>query len=144
MATFNKVILIGYLCNTPELKVTPNGVHVTTFRIAVQRRLKNQTAQADFFEITAFAGTADFVTRYFSKGKCILVEGELRQNNYTDNAGNKRTRIYVAAGNCSFVEPAGNSGAAAQNLNAAIGETPSYAPPDTSEGFEDIDGDLPF
>ena len=72
---FNKVILVGNLVADPELKQTPSGVSVATFTLAVQRRYAkpDDAQQADFINIVAWRQTAEFISRYFSKGKSILV-----------------------------------------------------------------------
>ena len=75
MASFNKVILIGRLTADPELKTTPNGVPVTSFSIAVGRRFAKETdeVKADFINIVCWRKSAEFVSKYFNKGKVILV-----------------------------------------------------------------------
>ena len=83
----NKVILIGRMCNDPELRQTQSGVATCRFSVAVNRRFKNKTTgetEADFIQCIAFKQTAEFVSRYFSKGKMIAVEGELRTGSYVD------------------------------------------------------------
>lgn len=122
MASFNKVILIGNLVEDPELKMTPSGVPVANFRIAVGRRFaKDGEQNADFFTIVCWRATAEFVTKYFNKGKSILVCGQLQSRNWKDNNGNNRSSVEVVADEVSFVEkksdstasdntPYGNSG----------------------------------
>ena len=80
MASFNKVILMGNLVADPELKKTQSGVSVTSFRIAVNRRYARQgeQQQTDFIDIVAWRERAEFVTRFFTKGKPILVCGNCR------------------------------------------------------------------
>ena len=92
MASFNKVILIGNLVADPELKKTQSGVSVTSFRIAVNRRYARQgeQQQTDFIDIVAWRERAEFVTRFFTKGKPILVCGQLQSRTWTDNNGQKR------------------------------------------------------
>ena len=78
MASFNKVILVGNLTADPELKKTPSGVSVTSFSIAVNRRFTKQgeQPQTDFINIVAWRQTAEFVARYFNKGKPIFIWGD--------------------------------------------------------------------
>lgn len=106
MASFNKVILIGNLVADPELKKTPSGIPVTTFRIAVGRRFvkEGDTVQADFFDIVCWRNQAEFVTRYFTKGKPILVCGVLQSRNWVDQNNQKRYSVEVVAEEVSFVE----------------------------------------
>lgn len=105
MASFNKVVLIGNLVSNPELKQTQSGVGVTSFRIAVARRFARDGEQtADFIDIVAWRQTAEFVTRFFTKGRAILVCGSLQARTWTDSNGNKRTTYEVVADECSFVD----------------------------------------
>lgn len=141
MASFNKVILIGNMVADPELKKTPSGTSVCSFKIAVGRRIKSEgQPQADFIDIVAWRGTAEFVCRYFSKGKPILVCGQLQVRQWTDQNGQKRYSTEVVADECTFVESKSN--------NAPASDTPSYAPSYAGDqgGFEDVPGDddLPF
>ncbi|MBO5870478.1 MAG: single-stranded DNA-binding protein, partial [Clostridia bacterium] len=80
---FNRVILVGNLVADPELKTTPNGTSVIRFRIAVNRRFTRagEQPQTDFFDITAWRQTAEFVARFFSKGRPILISGSLQNRN---------------------------------------------------------------
>ena len=105
----NKWIGMGRLVADPELRSTPNGVYVCSFRIAVDRNFKsgNGEKQTDFIDVVAWRGTAEFIARYFSKGKMIIVEGSIQSRNYEDRNGNKRTAIEVAADNCMFGESKG-------------------------------------
>lgn len=143
MASFNKVILIGNMVADPELKKTQSGVSVTSFRIAVGRRFTKQGestsgAQADFIDVVAWRNTAEFVTRFFTKGKPILVCGQLQTRTWTDNNGQKRYATEVVADEVSFV---GNKG---DNAPSEPSPEPSYGP--SAGGFEDLSDDeaLPF
>lgn len=100
----NVVVLMGRLVADPELRHTPNDVAVTTIRIAVDRAYSKSGAdkQTDFIDVTAWRQTAEFVSRYFTKGSMIAVQGSLHVDNYTDRDGNKRTRYDVQADNVSF------------------------------------------
>lgn len=101
---FNKVILMGRITHDPELKVTPNGVNVCSFGIAVDRRFqtKGEEKKTDFFNIVTWRQTAEFVSKYFSKGKLILVEGELQTRQYTDKNGQNARVVEVVADQVSF------------------------------------------
>ena len=90
MASFNKVILMGRLTSDPELKQSSNGVSVTSFNIAVDRRFsKGEDKQCDFITIVAWRNTADFICKYFKKGQAMLVCGELQTRSWEDSNGNK-------------------------------------------------------
>lgn len=95
---------MGRLCSEPELKITPQGVHVCSFRIAVDRRFqqKGEEKKSDFFNVVAWRGTGEFVNQYFRKGRMILVEGELQTRPYTDKNGNQATWYEVNAERVSF------------------------------------------
>ena len=104
---FNKVIIGGRLTSDPELKTTPSGISVTSFTIAVNRRFgsKNgEDAQADFINVTAWRQTAEFVARYFNKGKPILICGQLQTRSWTDQNGQKHYATEVVAEEAAFVE----------------------------------------
>ena len=151
MAGLNKVILMGNLTKDPEYKTTPSGVAVTTFSVAVGRRFAKQGDEvtADFFNVVAWRNTAEFVSKYFNKGRAIVVVGSLQNRSWTDQNGQKRYITEVIADECYF---AGNSGggngqteggtfygaepAAVQNM----GEKPAAAT------FEELstEDDLPF
>lgn len=83
---YNKVIMMGRIVNDLELKTTPQGVSVCSFRIAVDRRFQNkgEEKKSDFFNVVAWRQQAEFVTKYFHKGRSILVEGEMTTRQYTD------------------------------------------------------------
>lgn len=101
----NKAILMGRLVADPELRETTNGISVCSFRIAVDRNYsKEQEKQTDFINIVAWRGTADFVSKYFSKGKMIIVEGAIQTRNYQDKDGNNGTVVEVNASNVMFGE----------------------------------------
>ncbi len=150
---FNKAILIGRLTADPELKQTPNGVSVTTFRIACNRSYtgKNGERQTDFINIVAWRNQAEFVAKYFKKGNAIGVEGSIQTRDYTDKDGNKRTAFEVVGDNFFFVESksaaSASSGYSAPAYGSAPMSQPSVSYSSGSVGdFEEIEGedDLPF
>lgn len=101
---YNKVIMMGRIANDLELKTTPNGHSVCSFRIAVDRRFKAQDGekQTDFFNVVAWSKTAEMVVKWFSKGRMILVEGEMTTRQYTDKNGNDATWYEINAERVSF------------------------------------------
>ena len=106
----NKVILMGRLTRDPEFRQTTSGIPVCRIRVAVDRPFrKDQERQTDFINVTCWRNTAEFVSRYFSKGKMIIVEGSLRNNDYTDNNGVKHYSMEVQADNVMFGESKGSS-----------------------------------
>lgn len=93
----NKIILMGRLVADPELKYTPNNVAVASFRIASERNYtpQGQERQADFISCVAWRQTGEFISKYFSKGRMIALEGSLQSRNYEDKTGAKRTAYEV-------------------------------------------------
>ena len=157
---FNKAILVGRLVADPELRTTPGGVAVCSFRIAVDRPYAPKDGAertADFIDIVAWRERAEFVNRYFSKGKPILVEGSIQTRSYTDKNDQKRTAVEVVAENLRFVESKGaSSQPASRSLPADMDAPPASrggvsapSPAYSSGNAEDFaeiedDGDLPF
>lgn len=150
----NKVILLGRICNDPELRQTQSGISSCRFTVAVNRKFKNEHTgeyDADFITCQAWRQTAEFVSKYFSKGKMIALEGSLRTGKYQDknhsDVTHYTTDVYVD--NVEFVggkkensgggnyEPAG---ALAQEI---VNQAQSMGVP---AEFEEIlsDGELPF
>ncbi len=142
---YNKIILMGRIVADPEMKTTPNGTNVCTFRIAVDRRYQKQgeEKQTDFFNIAAWRQTGEFVQRYFGKGRMILVEGELTTRPYTDKNGSQATWYEVVADRVSFTgEKAQQDGQAAPRAEAVPqGAPPVPSAPDYSAASND---DYPF
>ena len=98
----NKVILGGRLTADPELKQTPQGVAVTTFSIAVNRRGKD--AQTDFINCQAWRQTAETICKYFKKGSSICISGQIQVRSWQDQQGNKRYATEVVADEVYFVD----------------------------------------
>jgi len=153
----NKVILMGRLVADPELKQTTSNISVCRFSIAINRPFVPKGGgerQSDFVNIVVWRNTAEFVSRYFSKGKMIIVEGALRNNNYTDSNGIKHYSLEVHADNVSF----GESKNASSSGGESFSEPPSYKQENKQQpsneslqigdlgDFEEIlsDGDVPF
>lgn len=103
---FNKVILGGRLTVDPELKTTPSGVSVTTFSIAVTRGRSKASGEpvTDFFNVVAWRGTAEFITRYFRKGSSICLMGTIQMREWTDNSGQTRRVTEIVADEAYFVD----------------------------------------
>lgn len=140
---YNKVIMMGRICSDPELKTTPNGVNVCTFRIAVERRFqqKGEERKTDFFNVVAWRSTGELVNKYFGKGKMILVEGEMQTRQYTDKSGNQATWYEIVAKRVSFTgEKSVNT---APEVSAPI-PAPTPAPQSTSAPDYGPNDDYPF
>ena len=96
----NKVCIVGRMCSDPELRQTQNGIASCRFTVAVNRKFKNERSgeyDADFISCVAWRQTAEFVSRYFSKGKMIALEGALRTGKYQDrnDVTHYTTDVYV-------------------------------------------------
>lgn len=127
---FNKVIMMGRICTDVELKTTPGGVNVCTFRIAVDRRFqqKGEERKSDFFNVVAWRQTGDFVRQYFGKGRMILVEGELQTRQYTDKSGNASTWYEINAERVSFTGEKTAPGAAPAPIDPPFFDAASSDP----------------
>ena len=113
---FNKVVLGGRLTADPELKTTPSGVSVTSFTVAVNRRFgakEGEQPQADFFNVTAWRQTAEFITKFFRKASSICIVGFLQTRSWTDQQGQKRYATEIVADEAYFVDAKGESAAPA-------------------------------
>lgn len=142
----NKIILMGRLTRDPELKRTQSGTAVTSFALAVDRDFKSQSGEkeTDFIDIVAWRNTAEFVSKYFSKGRMAVVEGRLQIRDYTDREGNKRKAAEVVADNVYFGDSK-SEGGTGRSSAPAYGSRPASAP--MNNDFAEIgdeDGELPF
>ena len=109
----NTAILMGRLTADPDSAQTQSGTAYCRFTVAVDRKFADKTTgerQADFISCVAWGKTAEFVSKYFSKGKMIIVEGTLQNNNYTDSNGVKHYSYNVVADSVSFGESKSASG----------------------------------
>ena len=132
----NKAIIAGRLTADPELKTTPSGLSVTSFTVAVDRRFGKEK-QTDFINCVAWRSTAEFITKYFSKGNSICVCGSIQTRNYTDKNGNKRTAVEVVAEEATFCEGKKNTADGVE-----MPEAEHYTQP---EAYAEADeSDLPF
>ena len=100
----NKIILMGRLTRDPELRKTQSGTAVASFTLAVDRDYKPQDGEreTDFIDVVAWRGTAEFVFKYFSKGRMAVVEGRLQVRDWKDKDGAKRRSTEVIADNVYF------------------------------------------
>lgn len=129
----NKCFLLGRMTKDPEIRRTNGGTAVTSFTLAVDRDFKtNGEKETDFIEVVAWRNTAEFVSKYFSKGRMAIVEGRLQIRDWTDKNGNKRRTAEVVADNVYFGDSKKESK-----------EEPEYKQSDFAEISEE-DGELPF
>ena len=163
----NKIFLMGRLTRDPELRRTQTGTPVASFSLAVDRDFKDKSTgerSTDFIDVVAWRQTAEFVSRYFTKGRMAVVEGRLQIRDWTDKDGNKRRSAEVMAENIYFGDSKrdGDGGSYSTGYSnpggyAAGGYAPSgYSAPAAPSGYgaapmgdqyaelSDDDGDLPF
>lgn len=100
----NKIILMGRLTRDPDLRHTQSGTAVASFSLAVDRDYKGQDGEreTDFIDIVAWRSSADFVSRYFTRGRMAVVEGRLQARDWKDRDGNRRRSFEVIAENVYF------------------------------------------
>lgn len=143
----NKIFIMGRLTRDPELRHTQSGTPVASFTLAVDRDFKTQDGekQTDFIDCVAWRNSAEFVSKYFSKGRMAVVEGRLQIRDWTDRDGNKRRSAEVVADNIYF----GDS-KKPENGGYNRQQGGDYAPPSDNYGdnqfteLEEDDGELPF
>ena len=139
----NHITIMGRLTRDPEMRSTQSGVAVASFTLAVDRDFGGRDGgekQTDFIDCTAWRHTAEFVSKYFSKGRMAVVSGRLQIDNYTDNDGNKRKSAKVIADNIYFGDSKKDGATGSQS-----DETASFTP--APSGFVTVDVDnseLPF
>ena len=158
----NKVLIMGRLARDLELRRTQSGTAVASFTLAVDRDVKNKATgerATDWIDVVAWSHTAEFVSRYFNKGRMAVVEGRLQIRDWTDKEGNKRRTAEVVADNIYFGDskrdgegngyaPAygNNQGGYAGGYSAPVSSGYGAAPMGGSQFAElsDDDGELPF
>ena len=143
----NHVTLIGRLAADPEARTTQSGISQCSFRLAVPRRFANQQGvrEADFINIVAWRGTADFCARYFHKGMRVGVEGSLQTRSWQAQDGSRRYAVEVIADNVEFCESRQDGGANTAPGGANGGYSGANAAPPAQEGFTEVEDDeLPF
>ena len=148
----NKIILMGRLTRDPELRRTQSGTAVTSFSLAVDRDFKSQGGdkETDFIDIVAWRNTAEFVSKYFTKGRMAVVEGRLQIRDWTDRDGGKRRSAEVIADNVYFGDSKREGGSDYSSAPAYSAPYSGYAAPAAPGGHSDFaeigeeDGELPF
>jgi len=149
----NRIILMGRLARDPELRHTQTGIAVASFRLAVDRDFKNKDTGekgTDWIDVVAWRGTAEFVSKYFSKGRLAVVEGRLQLRDWTDRDGNKRTNAEVVADNVYFGESRRDADASGGSYSRPAAPSPAAdygLPPEGGDQFAELsddDGELPF
>lgn len=143
----NRVILMGRLTKDPDFKQTQSGIAMCKFSVAVERQFKDKVTgerQTDFLDCTAFRGTAEFISRYFSKGNMILVEGNIQNNNYTDNNGVKHYSNNIMVENVSFCGGKNESSTAQPDSAQPVPAQPDTSIEQFAAAVEVTSQDVPF
>ena len=137
----NKIILMGRLTRDPELRRTNSGTAVASFAIAVDRDFKGQGGEkeTDFIDIVAWRNTAEFVSKYFTKGRMAVVEGRLQIRDWKDREGNNRRSAEVVADNVYFGDSKRDGDAVGGSYTG--GQT---APSGEFKEIDEDDAELPF
>ena len=147
----NRIILMGRLTRDPELRYTQSGTAVASFTLAVDRDFKNRDTgekSTDFIDIVAWRSTAEFVSKYFTKGRQAVVEGRLQIRDWTDRDGGKRRSAEVVADNVYFADSRRDGDSGGSYSRPAPAAPADYGMPpaggDQFAEFSDDDGELPF
>jgi single-strand DNA-binding protein len=146
MASFNKIIIVGYLGRDPELRYTPQGTAVCNFSVATTERRKDKSGDfqdvTTWFNVSLWGNRAETVNQYLSKGKLVYLEGRLTQREYQDKDGNTRTSLDVNASELQFIGTRGDEGSGGP---APSREDRPASRPRVEESHEPItDDDIPF
>ena len=151
----NHIVLMGRLTRDPELRYTQSQTPVASFRLAVDRDFGGRDGaerQTDFIDVVAWRSTAEFVSKYFTKGSLAVVSGRLQSREWTDRDNNKRTSFEVVADNVYFGEskrsrddnappPRGESGNPNRGNYQSFDNAPSAS---AFSELNDTDGEVPF
>lgn len=145
----NSCVLLGRITHDLELKQTPSGVSVLSFSVAVERNFVKQgeERQADFIDCVAWRQTAEFISKFFGKGRMIALEGEIQTRTYQDKDGNNRKATEIVVSQASFTgeKKEDNNGYANNSAPAPAGTPP--IPTERLDGFEQglaDDSGVPF
>ena len=143
----NRIIIMGRLARDPELRRTQSGTAVASFTLAVDRDFKDKATgerSTDWIDVVAWRNTAEFVSRYFTKGRMAVVEGRLQVRDWTDKEGNKRRTAEIVAENVYFGDSKRDSDSSYQGGYSSGGYQTTEQPNNEFHELQDEDGDLPF
>lgn len=142
----NQIALMGRLTRDPELRRTQNGTAVASFTLAVDRDYSGKDGgekETDFIDCVAWRSTAEFISKYFARGRMAVVAGRLQIRPWTDKDGNKRKATEVIVDSAYFGDSKRDSDTTSNTYSPPA---PAYETPgvDNYESIEDDDADLPF
>ena len=147
----NTIVIMGRLTRDPEMRRTQSGVDVASFTLAVERDFSDKATgrkDVDFIDVVAWRQTAEFVGKYFQKGRMAVVSGRLQSRKWEDRDGNKRTSWEVVADNVYFGESRRDGGDSGESRSYTRDyEAPKSSPKPAASPFEELggdDGELPF
>ncbi len=144
---YNKTTLMGRITHDLELKSTPSGNSVLSFAVAVERayQAKGEERKTDFFNCVAWRANADFISRFFSKGRMILIDGELQNRKYTDKNGVERYVTEIIVDRAYFTGESGKPPQNNQNQTSGNDQPPAQAQEYTADFVPSpTDDDYPF
>jgi single-strand DNA-binding protein len=149
MASFNKITIVGYLGRDPQIRYTPQGTAVCDFSIATSERRGGGADAQDittWFKITVWGKQAETANQYLAKGRQVYIEGRLRQEEYTDREGLKRTSLTVNASDVQFLTPKGNDegGSNYAPRQSGGGSSAPAQQPENDSHDGPSDEDIPF
>ena len=144
----NHITIMGRVVRDPELRRTGSGIAVASFTVAVDRDFSGKDGgekETDFIDCVAWRQTGEFVSKYFTKGRMIVVSGRLQIRSWTDKDGNKRRTAEVVADNCYFGDSKkdGDNGGSYGNSYGGY-SSPAPAPASDFSQMDDDDAQLPF
>lgn len=142
----NRIIIMGRMVRDPELRTTQSGTSVTSFTLAVNRDFKGQNGEeeTDFIDVVAWRQTAEFVCKYFAKGRMAIAEGRLQIREWKDKDGNNRRTAEVVADNVYFGDSKRDEGNAPNNSAPAYGGGYGATAGGGFAEIADEDENLPF
>jgi len=149
MASFNKIIIVGYLGRDPELRYTPDGTPVCNFSVATTERKKDKTGEfhdvTTWFRVVLWRRQAEIAAQYLAKGRQVYVEGRLTQSEYQDRDGVTRTTLEVQGTDVNFIGPREDEGTAGTSRRERNNQQSPASPGSASEDAPPVtEDDIPF
>ncbi len=142
MASFNKIIVVGYLGRDPELRYTPDGTPVCNFSVATTERRKDRNGEMQdvttWFRVNVWRRQAEVASQYLKKGRQVYVEGRLTQSEYQDREGQTKTSLEIQASDIQFIGSRGDEVSGTSEVRPARVEQPAESIGPIS------DDDIPF
>lgn len=148
MSSFNKIIIVGHLGKDPELRYTPQGTAVCDISVATSEKRKDSAGEAQdittWFRVSIWGRQAELANQYLAKGRQVYIEGRLRQEEYTDRDGNRRTSLKVHASDLQFLGTRGEEGAAHSTAPSQPAKSQGRVMEDEPPSGPVSDEDIPF